>query len=174
MDDEQTPPASEPAPPQNPLSQLLIELSRVFAAVPQTSEDERNGYIMALLEMARFVREAARSTQDTGLWEAHLRLSELASSPSINESGSYCQSAKLMTSDPNDRPWRLTDLAFVPAGDGRERAAINGVEVIRENGRYWIITPSGPIWSNIDERGVDPALNYLFGKKRQQQEQSSQ
>jgi hypothetical protein len=78
MDDEQTPPASEPAPPQNPLSQLLIELSRVFAAVPQTSEDERNGYIMALVEMARFVREAARSTQDTGLWEAQLRLSELA------------------------------------------------------------------------------------------------
>jgi hypothetical protein len=74
----------------------------------------------------------------------------------------------------NDRPWRLTDLTFVPAGNGRERAAINGVEVIRENGRYWIITPSGPIWSNIDERGVDPALNYLFGKKRQQQEQSSQ
>jgi len=74
----------------------------------------------------------------------------------------------------NDRPWRLTDLTFVPAGNGRERATINGVEVIRENGRYWIITPSGPIWSNIDERGVDPALNYLFGKKRQQQEQSSQ
>jgi hypothetical protein len=68
----------EPAPPQNPLSQLLIELSRVFAAVPRTSEDERNGYIIALVEMARFVREAARSTQDTGLWEAQLRLSELA------------------------------------------------------------------------------------------------
>ena len=64
--------------PQNPLSQLLIELSRIFAAVPQTSEDERNSYIMALVEMARFVREAARSTQDTGLWEAQLRLSELA------------------------------------------------------------------------------------------------
>jgi len=74
----------------------------------------------------------------------------------------------------NDRPWRLTDLTFVPAGNGRERATINGVEVIRENGRYWITTPSGSIWSNIDERGVDPALNYLFGKKRQQQEQSSQ
>ena len=72
----------------------------------------------------------------------------------------------------NDRPWRLTDLTFVLAGDGRDRATINGVEVIRENGRYWIITPSGPIWSNIDERGVDPALQYLFGKK-QQQEQSS-
>jgi hypothetical protein len=33
---------------------------------------------MALVEMARFVREAGRSTQDTGLWEAQLRLSELA------------------------------------------------------------------------------------------------
>jgi hypothetical protein len=31
--------------------------------------------------------------------------------------------------DPNDRPWRLTDLTFVPAGNGRERATINGVEV---------------------------------------------
>ena len=78
MDDEQTPPASEPAPPQNPLSQLLIELSRVFAGVPQTSEDERNSYIMALVGMARFVREAARSTPDAGLWKAQLRLSELA------------------------------------------------------------------------------------------------
>jgi hypothetical protein len=28
------------------------------------------------------------------------------------------------------------------------------------------------IWSNIDERGVDPALNYLFEKRKQ--EQSSQ
>jgi hypothetical protein len=78
MDDEQTPPATEPAPPQNPLSQLLIQLSRIFAAVPQTSEDARNAYIMALVEMARFVREAARSTQDMGLWEAQLRLYELA------------------------------------------------------------------------------------------------
>jgi hypothetical protein len=76
--DEQTPPATEPAPPQNPLSQLLIQLSRIFAAVPQTSEDARNAYIMALVEMARFVREAARSTQDMGLWEAQLRLYELA------------------------------------------------------------------------------------------------
>jgi hypothetical protein len=72
-----------------------------------------------------------------------------------------------------DQTWRLADLTFV-SEDGRERATINGVEVIRENGRYWIITSNGPIWSNIDERGVDPALNYLFAKKRQQQEQSSQ
>jgi hypothetical protein len=74
----------------------------------------------------------------------------------------------------NDRPWRLADLSFVPSGNGRETATINGVEVVKENGRYWIITANGPLWSNIDERGVDPALNYLFLKKRQQQEQSSQ
>jgi hypothetical protein len=72
----------------------------------------------------------------------------------------------------NDQSWRLANLTFVPSGDGKETATINGV--IRENGRYWIITPNGPIWSNIDERGVDPALNYLFEKKREQQQQSSQ
>ena len=49
----------------------------------------------------------------------------------------------------NDRPWRLADLSFVPSGNGRERATINGVEVVREDGRYWIITPNGPLWSNI-------------------------
>jgi hypothetical protein len=69
----------------------------------------------------------------------------------------------------NDRPWRLADLSFASSGNGRERAAINGVEVVRENRRYWITTPNGPIWSDIDERGVDPALNYLFERKRQQQ-----
>jgi hypothetical protein len=68
----------------------------------------------------------------------------------------------------NDRPWHLADLTFVPSGDGRERAMINGIEVVRENGRYWIMTPNGPLWSNIDERGVDPALNYLFGKRKQE------
>ena len=70
----------------------------------------------------------------------------------------------------NDCPWRLADLSFVPSGNGRERATIDGVEVVRENGRYWIITPNGPLWSNIDERGVDPALNYLFEKRRQEQQ----
>ncbi len=70
----------------------------------------------------------------------------------------------------NDRPWRLADLLFVPSGNGREKATINGVEVVKENGRYWIITPNGPLWSNIDERGVDPALNYLFEKRRQERQ----
>jgi hypothetical protein len=77
MNDKQTPPPTEPA-PLNPVSHLLIQLSRVFTAVPQTVEDQRSAYIMALVEMARFVRGAARDTQDTGLWNAHLRLTELA------------------------------------------------------------------------------------------------
>ena len=47
---------------------------------------------------------------------------------------------------------------------------MSGVEVVKENGRYWIITPNGPLWSNIDERGVDPALNYLFEKRRQERQ----
>jgi sugar lactone lactonase YvrE len=45
----------------------------------------------------------------------------------------------------NDRPWRLADLSFAPSGNGRERATINGVEVVRDNGRYWITTPNGPL-----------------------------
>jgi len=48
-------------------------------------------------------------------------------------------------------------------GDGRERAAINGdVEIVRHNGRYWIMTPNGPQWHDIGEDGVNPALNFLF------------
>jgi hypothetical protein len=69
----------------------------------------------------------------------------------------------------DDHPWHLADLTFVPAEAGRERATLEGVEVVRENGRYWITTPNGPVWSNIDERGVDPALTYLFGKRKQEQ-----
>jgi hypothetical protein len=62
----------------------------------------------------------------------------------------------------NDPPWRLADLSFVPSGNGQEGARRGG------RGRYWIITPNGPLWSNVDERGVDPALNYLFEKRRQE------
>jgi hypothetical protein len=72
------------------------------------------------------------------------------------------------------RSWRLADLTFVPTGDRTERATLDGVEVIRENGRYWIMTLNGPQWFDIDEREADAALNDLFLKKRQQQEQSSQ
>jgi hypothetical protein len=74
----------------------------------------------------------------------------------------------------NGRPLRLADLTFVPFGDGSERATIDGGEVMRESGRYWIMTVNGPQWFDIDEREVDPALNFLVFKKRQQQEQSSQ
>jgi hypothetical protein len=70
--------------------------------------------------------------------------------------------------------WRLADLTFVPTGDRTERATLDGIEVIRENGRYRIMTLNGPQWFDIDEREVDAALNDLFFKKRQQQEQSSQ
>jgi hypothetical protein len=42
------------------------------------------------------------------------------------------------------------------------------MKIVRENGRYWIVTPNGPLW-NIDERGVDLALSYLFGKRKQEQ-----
>jgi hypothetical protein len=63
---------------------------------------------------------------------------------------------------------------FVPTGDRTVRATLDGVEVLRENGRYWIMTLNGPQWFDIDEREVDAALNDLLLKKRQQQEQSSQ
>ena len=63
----------------------------------------------------------------------------------------------------NARAWRLADLTFVPLGDGRERAAINDeVEIVKQNDRYWIMTPNGPQWHDISEGGVDPALNFLF------------
>jgi hypothetical protein len=44
----------------------------------------------------------------------------------------------------NEKPWRiadlLADLTFVPFGNGMERATINGVQIVRQNGRYWIMT----------------------------------
>jgi hypothetical protein len=65
----------------------------------------------------------------------------------------------------NDRPWRLEDLTFVPSGDGRERATINGVEVVRRNKRYWIMAPNGPQYSDIAEKDVNAALDYLFRQR---------
>jgi len=50
-------------------------------------------------------------------------------------------------------------------GDGREKAEINGVVVVRENKRYWITTLGGPPWSDIAEKNVDPALNYPFRQR---------
>jgi hypothetical protein len=36
----------------------------------------------------------------------------------------------------DDHLWHLADLTFVPAEAGREKATLEGVEVVRENGRY--------------------------------------
>jgi hypothetical protein len=66
----------------------------------------------------------------------------------------------------DQKPWRLEDLAFESMGDDqRERATIDGVEIVRQDGRYWINSPYGQ-WSNLDEGKVDPALNFLFGKRQ--------
>ena len=39
----------------------------------------------------------------------------------------------------NEKPWRiadlLADLTFVPLGNGRERATINGVQIVRQNAK---------------------------------------
>jgi hypothetical protein len=44
----------------------------------------------------------------------------------------------------NEKPRRiadlLADLTFVPLDNGMERATINGVQIVRQNGRYWIMT----------------------------------
>jgi hypothetical protein len=61
-----------------------------------------------------------------------------------------------------EKPWRLADLKFEPMGDDlREKATINGVEIVRRDGRYSITAPEQE-WSNLDEDEVDPALNFLF------------
>jgi hypothetical protein len=50
--------------------------------------------------------------------------------------------------------------------DRREKATIDGVvEIVRQDGRYSINSPYGE-WSNINEREVDPALNFLFDKRQ--------
>jgi hypothetical protein len=57
-----------------------------------------------------------------------------------------------------------------------ERRALRstGVEVIKGKREILDYDLNGPQWFDIDEREVDAALNDLFFKKRQQQEQSSQ
>jgi hypothetical protein len=66
--------------PQTPLQRLLTELDRIFAAVPQTPEDERAGFIMALVETARFVGVA-------GLRHPRDRLTNLADALSDLDNG---------------------------------------------------------------------------------------
>jgi hypothetical protein len=62
----------------------------------------------------------------------------------------------------DDKPWRLADLIFEPMGDDRrERATIDGVVIVRQDGRYSITAPEQE-WSNIDEHEVDSALNFPF------------
>jgi hypothetical protein len=62
----------------------------------------------------------------------------------------------------DEKQWRLADLIFEPMGDDRrEGATIDGVEIVRQDGRYSITAPEQE-WSNIDEDKVDPALNILF------------
>ena len=66
----------------------------------------------------------------------------------------------------DQKPWRLEDLVFESMGDDlRERATIDGVEIVRQDGRYWINSHHAQ-WSNLNEREVDPALNLLFNKRR--------
>jgi hypothetical protein len=69
----------------------------------------------------------------------------------------------------NEKPWRiadlLADLTFAPFGNGMERATINGVQIVRQK-RYWIMTHKGPQWSDIGEKDVNPALDYLFGERK--------
>jgi hypothetical protein len=38
---------------------------------------------------------------------------------------------------------------------------IDGVVIMRQDGKYWINAPERR-WSDLDERDVDPALNFLF------------
>jgi hypothetical protein len=66
----------------------------------------------------------------------------------------------------DQKPWCLEDLVFEPMGDDlREWARIDGVEIVRQDGRYWINSPYGQ-WSNINDGEVDPALDFLFTKQR--------
>ena len=66
----------------------------------------------------------------------------------------------------DQKPWRLEDLVFESMGDDlRERATIDGVEIVRQDGRYWITSPYAQ-WANLNDREVDPALDFLFNKRR--------
>ena len=65
----------------------------------------------------------------------------------------------------DQKPWRLQDLAFEFMGDDqRERATIDGVEIVRQDGRYWINSPHGQ-WTNLDLLVVDPVLSFLFRQR---------
>jgi hypothetical protein len=64
------------------------------------------------------------------------------------------------------KPWRLEDLTFESMGDDRsEKATINGIEIVRQDGRYLINSPDDQ-WPDLAEGEVDPVLNVLFGRRR--------
>jgi hypothetical protein len=66
----------------------------------------------------------------------------------------------------DQKPWRLEDLAFESMGDDqREKATIDGVEIVRQDGRYRINSPYGQ-WSDLDENEVEGHLIFLFGKRQ--------
>ena len=66
----------------------------------------------------------------------------------------------------DQKPWRLEDLAFESMGDDqREKATIDGVEIVRKEGRYWIKSPHGA-WTNLDGGVVDPVLSFLFRQRQ--------
>jgi hypothetical protein len=66
----------------------------------------------------------------------------------------------------DQKPWRLEDLAFESMGDDqREKVTIDGVEIVRQDGRYWINSPYGQ-WSDLDENEVEGPLIFLFGKRQ--------
>jgi hypothetical protein len=49
--------------------------------------------------------------------------------------------------------------------DQKERATIDGVEIVRQDGRYWIRSPDHQ-WSDLHESEVEGPLNFLFGKRQ--------
>ena len=64
------------------------------------------------------------------------------------------------------KPWRLEDLTFESLGDDRsEKATINGIKIVRQDGRYLINSPDDQ-WPDLAEGEVDPVLNVLFGRRR--------
>src|SRR5262245_13313104 len=64
----------------------------------------------------------------------------------------------------SEHPWRLQDLEYEPAGGGRERATIGGVEIVRVNGKCSITSPYGQ-WRDKDEKEVYAVLHYLYRKR---------
>ena len=55
----------------------------------------------------------------------------------------------------DQKPWRPEDLAFESMGDDRRRkATIDGVEIVRQDGRYWINSPTASGRSLVRRRST--------------------